>query len=635
MRLEALTVGLAHLVAVSPLFPQTPASTGASNVYRAVAPAVFLIETRTTSGKVAGFGSAFLIDAARLVTNAHVVADGEPYLRTGAVAVPLRIEVVDTNHDLAILVSDLPVDAQPLVLATEEPAVGTEVFALGNPQGLERTISQGIVSGVRDRDGKRLLQITAPISPGSSGGPVVTRDGRVVGVTIGYLEGGQNLNFAIPASTVRAMLAHRPSSSSFSAAFAEAQRLAARRPPNIREDLAGWRKHFREVQDAIARAGELARTGEEHLAVATLAYDHAGADLTLEHARLALEAGIPEPDSARILIVRTWDDNLVFEEHVPESELLYRLAFVDTLLARRTTDADAYAFRARVLARLGREAEALATARKAVEFADESSWAWSVYHDLAFEHGTGRDDDDAFAQMVEAGADHATDWAIHGDHLYERKLWSLAGAAYRQAFVLAHERVAAYACDAGRAYWVADAAESALESFRRCLAVYATSEYVDTSRVAIAHRAIASLLNDRGIHSQAESHARQARALAPDNAWAAYELARAYLGQQRYSEAAVVAEEAVRLSDGSISSMHFLAGNAYFELGDWVRCERAFYHADRLAPDDVSAAYNRALCLARQGYFRDAASVMEDVLRRDPDHPRRADILDMIRLWRR
>jgi len=84
--------------------------------------------------------------------------------------------------------------------------VGETVYALGNPQGLEGTISVGIVSGVRESGGLRLLQITSPISSGSSGGPLVDTKGRVVGVVAATLREGQNLNFAIPSAHVRRLI---------------------------------------------------------------------------------------------------------------------------------------------------------------------------------------------------------------------------------------------------------------------------------------------------------------------------------------------------------------------------------------------------------------------------------------------
>lgn len=86
-------------------------------------------------------------------------------------------------------------------------AVGDEVYAVGNPRGLEGTFSAGIISGIRTAEDARILQITAPVSPGSSGGPVLTIKGTVIGVAVAFLKGGQNLNFAIPVSDVKNLLA--------------------------------------------------------------------------------------------------------------------------------------------------------------------------------------------------------------------------------------------------------------------------------------------------------------------------------------------------------------------------------------------------------------------------------------------
>ncbi len=81
-------------------------------------------------------------------------------------------------------------------------SVGDSVYAVGAPQGLELTLSNGLVSGFREYNGDRLIQTTAPISQGSSGGGLFDARGRLVGITTMYLEDGQNLNFAIPAELV-------------------------------------------------------------------------------------------------------------------------------------------------------------------------------------------------------------------------------------------------------------------------------------------------------------------------------------------------------------------------------------------------------------------------------------------------
>ena len=89
---------------------------------------------------------------------------------------------------------------------SEMVQVGQTVYAAGNPQGLEGTFSQGIVSSIRELGTDKLLQITAPISPGSSGGPVLNSKGQVIGVSVATFRGGQNLNFAIPSDYLKALL---------------------------------------------------------------------------------------------------------------------------------------------------------------------------------------------------------------------------------------------------------------------------------------------------------------------------------------------------------------------------------------------------------------------------------------------
>lgn len=89
---------------------------------------------------------------------------------------------------------------------------------MGNPQGLEGTFSQGIVSSIREVGADKLLQITAPISPGSSGGPLLNGKGEVIGVSVATFRGGQNLNFAIPSRYLIALLAKVGSATPIAAA---------------------------------------------------------------------------------------------------------------------------------------------------------------------------------------------------------------------------------------------------------------------------------------------------------------------------------------------------------------------------------------------------------------------------------
>ncbi len=116
------------------------------------------------------------------------------------------ITAVDSRRDLVVL--KVAVDDSPVLPLGDSDAVqvGEAVYAVGNPQGLEGTFSEGIVSSIREVGTDRLLQITAPISPGSSGGPVLNGKGEVIGVSVGIFKGGQNLNFAIPVKYLELLL---------------------------------------------------------------------------------------------------------------------------------------------------------------------------------------------------------------------------------------------------------------------------------------------------------------------------------------------------------------------------------------------------------------------------------------------
>ena len=154
------------------------------------------------------YGTGFVLrEPSLVVTNAHVVRGvAQVMVRTweGALLASVEVLHVDEKVDLAVLrVTGLKLT--PLELADSAlPPVGETVLAIGHPRGYEFTVSDGIVSAVRalDDQGVELIQTTAPISPGSSGGPLVDMGGRVVGVCSLTLTEGQNINFAVPAREV-------------------------------------------------------------------------------------------------------------------------------------------------------------------------------------------------------------------------------------------------------------------------------------------------------------------------------------------------------------------------------------------------------------------------------------------------
>ncbi len=183
-------------------------------------------------------GSGFFLFPDIVVTNLHVVegASGgyaklvgqdRHYSVSGVVS-------LDAEHDLVFLKVD-GANAPVLRLADDDQAgIGDVVYVLGNPLGLEGTFSQGILSGIRHSGDFELFQITAPISPGSSGGPVLTAIGEVMGVAVATLKDGQNINFAIPTKYIKALLADRPLTKDVAPL---SRATAARTAKNINADL--------------------------------------------------------------------------------------------------------------------------------------------------------------------------------------------------------------------------------------------------------------------------------------------------------------------------------------------------------------------------------------------------------------
>jgi S1-C subfamily serine protease len=175
-------------------------------VYSENATSVFLLYVRSPEGKYVAQGSGFLVEGSKIATNAHVASAGKVFIELGGARIPTTLEKADSANDLAILTVEVEMTAKPLRLASAKPSPGDLIFAITNPEGLERSISQGVVSASRDIGARSLLQISTPISHGSSGGPIFNRNGEVVGIAVGALEEGQNLNFAVPADMLKRLM---------------------------------------------------------------------------------------------------------------------------------------------------------------------------------------------------------------------------------------------------------------------------------------------------------------------------------------------------------------------------------------------------------------------------------------------
>jgi len=182
-----------------------------SSLVEKVMPAVVTIVSADAKDIVQGSG--FIISSdGKIVTNFHVVA-GKPAILArrsdGSFLVIKGVLASDKANDLAILQAEGRNLPFVQLGDSDTVKVGEAICVIGSPMLLEGAVSAGIISAVRElQDGRKLLQITAPISKGSSGSPVFNRKGEVIGVASFILSEGQNLNFAVPSNAVKTLL-HR------------------------------------------------------------------------------------------------------------------------------------------------------------------------------------------------------------------------------------------------------------------------------------------------------------------------------------------------------------------------------------------------------------------------------------------
>jgi serine protease Do len=187
----------AHTPKAQPAQPAAQATLTPAQIAARALPAVVTMRTEQS------LGTGFVVRPdGWIATNLHVVVGGprvKVTLRDGRDLDVVEVLNASTNYDLALV--RVEAKGLPTLKLGDSDAMrpGDSVVAIGNPMGLEDTVSNGLVSGRRKVDsGFEVLQVSAPISPGSSGGPLINDRGEVIGIATRVLTQGQNLNFAVP-----------------------------------------------------------------------------------------------------------------------------------------------------------------------------------------------------------------------------------------------------------------------------------------------------------------------------------------------------------------------------------------------------------------------------------------------------
>jgi hypothetical protein len=260
------------VIAVAPAAAQQNRTTPAPPAAAAVTPrqiaanahaALLMIRALDPHGDTLGLGTGFLVSPdGRFVTNYHVIQEAAQLVvkvLDGPEYRDVQLVAADPASDLALMQIPGARDLPSLRMGSDaQMEVGDRVFVMGNPLGMTGTFTDGMVSGKRPLEGVAMLQISAPISPGSSGGPVMNERGEVIGVATMMVMGGQNLNMAVPVRYLAPMLAARPQPRTFSPALLVSSphrglALVGEDPPLTRDGReAPVREPRREVEDQLA-----------------------------------------------------------------------------------------------------------------------------------------------------------------------------------------------------------------------------------------------------------------------------------------------------------------------------------------------------------------------------------------------
>ena len=204
--LQATSFRLSLLSAVGLACAQaawTASAAPPEEVFERASPSVLVVERIDRAGRRNGFASGVAVGPSQVVTSCHALTGTAAVrVRSGGRSHPAALTRADPERDLCRLAVEGLRAPSVRIVPASMLRVGQRVYAVGTPKGLERTLSEGIISSLRPRARSFVIQTTAPMSRGSSGGGLFDDEGRLVGMAAFQYATGQNLNFAVPASWI-------------------------------------------------------------------------------------------------------------------------------------------------------------------------------------------------------------------------------------------------------------------------------------------------------------------------------------------------------------------------------------------------------------------------------------------------
>jgi tetratricopeptide (TPR) repeat protein len=426
----------------------------ANEIYEQAARSTVVVENIDDKGTVHSRGSGVVLADGYVVTNCHVVKGASQLkVRVGAKVHSATLRYSDWDRDVCSL-SIAGLGASAVVVgSTKTLKVGAKVYAIGAPKGLELTLSDGIVSSLREVEGGHYIQTTAAISPGSSGGGLFDENGELVGLTTFYYTEGQNLNFAVPIEWVKD-LAQRSTKASTDAQpvtqwLNKAIELERRKDwPAMLEHSNRWTK---------AQPGNSAAW-----CIFGIAYDNAGqSSKAIEAYQQALRIN-PEYADAWNNLGNRYDDAGQSGKAIESYQQALRInpdhAFAWNNLGVTYRNA-------------GQPAKAIEALQQALRINPEYAEAWntlgSVYSDKA---GQSAKAIESYQQALRINPDHAMAWSNLGNVYDDVGQFAKAIEAYQQALRIKPDHANTWN-NLGVAYRSTNQTAKAIEAYQQALRI--------------------------------------------------------------------------------------------------------------------------------------------------------------------
>jgi tetratricopeptide (TPR) repeat protein len=422
----------------------------ATEVFQKVSPSVVVIKTYDATGKGQSLGSGVVLEDGVVVTNCHVVKEATTMqVVRHEVKYHATLRHTDWDRDVCTLNVDGLKGQAVTRGSTIRLKVGEKVYAIGAPKGLELTLSDGLISSLRPVPGGQYLQITAPISPGSSGGGLFDDGGRLIGLPTFYLAEGQQLNFAVPVEWIN-----------------ELPKRNVATPNTEKKASTGWLNRSIELEKKKDWAGMI-----EH----TLRWTKAQPDDVVAWYNLGIAYG----DSGQTAkAIEAYRQAIRINPEYDNAWLNLGVAYGDSGQTAKAIEADQQAIRINpendsawnnlgaAYGVSGQTAKAIEAHQQAIRINSENADAWYNLGVAYRESGQATKETEAYQQSIRIDPKKAPAWHNLGIAYKGSGQIDKAIEAYQQAIRINPEDVSVW-YNLGVAYWASGQTSQVMEVYKR------------------------------------------------------------------------------------------------------------------------------------------------------------------------